>query len=76
MQSKKELNYRRGQTWRNCGGCDHFVDSVNTMGLLGRHYPACHKIGLKPGRAYCVHENNQCDAFDNTAGLKKLKGEK
>ena len=80
LKKKKELNYRRGQTWRNCGVCDHFVSASQAMELLGRrwsddHYPACRIMGLKPSRVYRITQNNQCDAYDNTKGLKRLKGE-
>jgi len=71
LKKKKELNYRRGQTSRHCSGCDFFVKSFSAID----HHSVCRKIGLKPGRAFRINPNNQCDAFDNTNGLKRLKGE-
>lgn len=76
LKKKKDLNYRRGQTWRYCGICDHFLDPPTAMQIMGTHYPHCRIMGLKPGCAYHINKSSQCDAYDNTEGLKRLKGER
>lgn len=60
LKKKKELNYRRGRTWQNCGDCDHLVKPGDDDS-----YPTCRIMGVKPGRAYRINKNNLCDAFDN-----------
>lgn len=78
LKIKRELNYRRGHTWKNCGGCDNFValHMVRTCsGLPLREEPRCRVIGLENGRMYRVNANNVCDRHDNTKSLSRLKGE-
>ena len=79
LKIKEQLNYRRGGTSRNCGGCDHFVRNHQCLGIGGEDLgkqPRCAKIGLKPGRFYQINENSLCDAYCNEEGLRRLLGEK
>lgn len=78
LKLKRELNYRRGYTWKNCGGCDHFVGQHMVKTCNGkplREEPRCRVIGLENGRMYRVNKNSVCDRYDNTKGLSRLKGE-
>jgi len=70
IQAKKERNYRRGYTGRNCSGCDHFLYNA-----AGRGDHRCSMIGLNGGRGYRVLSHYICDDYDNTYILAKLRGE-
>ena len=78
LKKKKELNYRRGYTSRNCGTCDHFFGpavvlegkTVKYTGAEGR----CKIMGLKPGRAYRILQHYICEAHDGSKRLKRLRG--
>lgn len=78
LKRKKELNYRRGYTHKDCSGCDHYVASFEVMscannGGVLRTEPRCAPVGLQSGRAYRINPNSVCDAFDNTKGLERMK---
>jgi succinate dehydrogenase/fumarate reductase-like Fe-S protein len=77
LKRKRELNYRRGSTMRNCGTCDHHVPDALELkagGVVVGSEDRCSVIGVKPGRTYRVLRNYICDAHDGTERLKKLRG--
>ncbi len=77
LKKKKELNYRRGQQSRNCGGCDYFITRFQETGIGGEPlgiYPRCRIVGAMNGSRYRINPNNQCDAFDNQKGIQRLMG--
>lgn len=76
LKIKRELNYRRGGTCRNCEGCDHYVASHMVKTCNGnplREEPRCKVVGLENGRMYRVHPGNVCDKYDNTLRLAWIK---
>ena len=64
LKKKAELNYRKGGTWKDCGGCNHFRSD------LGR----CSIIGLDAGRMYQVLPHYVCDRWDNSNYMRRLLG--
>jgi len=68
LKAKAERNYRRGLTWKDCSGCDHFVHD-----WAGQDDGRCRIIGLKHGRAYRILPHYLCDAHDDTKKMAKLK---
>jgi len=79
LKIKNDLNYKKGRTWANCGQCDYFVSDFQVRGCDPEGTPLCKEprckiIGLENGRGYRIHPANICDRYDNTEGLKKLKG--
>ncbi|MDX9894312.1 MAG: hypothetical protein RBS34_02635 [Desulfofustis sp.] len=78
LKKKQEVNYRRGRTWASCSQCDHFVREFQVVGIGGKVLGVearCRIVGLEPGRQYRVLPHYWCDRYDNTEGLKRLKGE-
>ena len=79
LKIKTELNYRRGGTARNCGGCDHFVNEFQVMSCNGNPLnvePRCKVIGPGNSRKYRINQKNVCDRHTNKERLKRLLGEK
>lgn len=79
LKKKIELNYRRGSTCHHCGVCDFYYPEFDTPQFGSgptKKEPRCRIIGLLSGRAYRIHPNHICDAYDNTQRLAQLTGEK
>ncbi len=77
LRIKKTQNYRHGYASRYCGICDNFK-TVPITGIAGQDLgkqPRCKFFGFDAGRAYRINPQYICDAYDNTEGLKRLKGE-
>ncbi len=76
LKAKAERNYRKGLTWKDCSGCDHFVRDYEVMGC-GKGTPVirtegrCRLIGLKPGRQYRILPHYLCDDFDDTKAYRR-----
>ena len=68
LKAKAERNYRKGPTWKDCSGCDHFVRNWQG-GKEGR----CRLIGLKPGRMYRILPHYICDDHDDTKTMAKIR---
>lgn len=76
LKKKQEVNYRRGRTWADCSGCDHFVREFKVVGIGGVELGVehrCRVIGLEMGRQYRVSPKNWCDRYDNTRTLAKIR---
>jgi hypothetical protein len=72
LQIKKDLNYRRGYTWKACGYCDHYVPSfvIGRTGVYAVAEPRCKVIGLNPGRGYRINPDYLCDKYHYTSPLE------
>lgn len=63
LKRKKELNYRKGLTWKDCSGCLAFVSGFKVVGIGGEllgEEGRCKTVGLEPGRQYRILPHYIC----------------
>lgn len=80
LKIKKELNYGKRSTSKECRCCNHFVKEFEIHGGAGgpgsiAWEPRCKVIGLKPGRVFRINPDLHSDSYDGSNYLKKLRGE-
>jgi len=63
LQKKRDLNYRRGLTWKHCATCRRFRFEFGPDGNM-LQYGKCPVIGTGEGRAYRVLPHYLCDAHE------------